>query len=72
MTCLPVLARRLPLAHGFFLGRLLRESSGATTLEYVVAALAVAFAAVAASQAITGVLGDYLHRIYLVVTLPVP
>ena len=54
------------------MGRLLRDETGVTTLEYVVAAVALAFAAVAASRAIAGVLTGYLHRVYLVVTLPVP
>jgi Flp pilus assembly pilin Flp len=51
---------------------LLRDESGVTTLEYVVAGVAIALAAVAASRAIAGVLVSYLHRIYLVVTLPIP
>lgn len=51
--------------------RLLRNESGVTTLEYVVAGVALALAAVAASRGIAGVLVSYLHRIYLVVTLPI-
>jgi Flp pilus assembly pilin Flp len=51
---------------------LLRDESGVTTLEYIVAGVALALAAVAASRAIAGVLVGYLHRIYLVVTLPIP
>jgi hypothetical protein len=52
--------------------RLLRDETAVTTLEYVVAAVALALAAVAASRAIASVLVSYLHRIYLVVTLPIP
>jgi hypothetical protein len=52
--------------------RLLREETAATTLEYVVAAVALALTAIAASRVLAGVLVNYLHRIYLVVTLPVP
>jgi Flp pilus assembly pilin Flp len=52
--------------------RLLRDETAVTTLEYVVAVVAIALAAVAASRAIASVLIDYLHRIYLVVTLPIP
>jgi len=52
--------------------RLLRDESAVTTLEYVVAGVALALAAVAASRTIAGVLVSYLHRIYLVVTLPIP
>lgn len=52
--------------------RLLRDETGVTYTEYVVAAVALALAAVAASRAIAGVLISYLHRIYLVVTLPIP
>jgi Flp pilus assembly pilin Flp len=52
--------------------RLLRDESAVTTLEYVVAGVALALGAVAASRAIASVLVDYLHRIYLVVTLPIP
>ena len=52
--------------------KLLHDETGVTTLEYVVAGIALALAAVAASRAIAGVLKDYLHRIYLVVTLPIP
>jgi len=47
------------------------DESGVTALEYLIAALAIAFGAVLASRAIAGALNDYLHRIYLVVTLPV-
>lgn len=52
--------------------RLVRDEAAVTTLEYVVAAVALALAAVAASRIIAGVLKNYLHRIYLVVTLPIP
>jgi len=52
--------------------RLFRDETGVTTLEYVVAGVALALAAVAASRAIASVLVHYLHRIYLVVTLPIP
>jgi len=51
---------------------LFRDETAVTALEYVVATVAVAFAAVASARAIAGVLIVYLHRIYLVVTLPVP
>ena len=51
---------------------LLRDETAVTYTEYVVAALAVALGAVLASRAIAGVLINYLHRIYLVVTLPIP
>jgi Flp pilus assembly pilin Flp len=53
-------------------GMLLHDETGATTLEYVVAAVALALAAVGASRLIARVLTSYLHHIYLVVTLPVP
>jgi hypothetical protein len=53
-------------------GKLLRDETGATTLEYVVAAVALALAAVGASRLIARVLVSYLHHMYLVVTLPVP
>jgi len=52
--------------------KLLHDETGVTTLEYVVAAVALALAAVAASRVLARVLVSYLHRIYLVVTLPVP
>lgn len=52
--------------------RLLRDETAVTTLEYVVAGVALALAAVAASRVVAGVLKNYLHRIYLVVTLPIP
>jgi hypothetical protein len=52
--------------------KLFHDETAQTTLEYVVAGIALALAAVAASRAIAGVLKDYLHRIYLVVTLPIP
>jgi hypothetical protein len=52
--------------------KLLHDETAQTTLEYVVAGIGLALAAVAASRAIAGVLKDYLHRIYLVVTLPIP
>ena len=50
--------------------RLLSDETGVTMLEYVVAGVALALAAVAASRVIAGVLTSYLHRVYLVVTLP--
>ena len=50
---------------------LLHDETGVTTIEYVVAGIALALVALAASRVIAGVLKDYLHRIYLVVTLPV-
>jgi Flp pilus assembly pilin Flp len=52
--------------------KLLHDETGATTLEYVVAAAGLALAAVAASRLIARVLVSYLHHIYLVVTLPIP
>lgn len=52
--------------------RLLRDETAVTTLEYAVAAVALALAAVAASRVIASLLKSYLHRIYLVVTLPIP
>jgi Flp pilus assembly pilin Flp len=57
---------------GGLVRKLLQDETGVTTLEYVVAGVALALAAVAASRVIAGVLKDYLHRIYLVVTLPIP
>jgi len=51
---------------------LLHDETGATTLEYVVAAVALALAAIVASRLIARVLTSYLHHMYLVVTLPVP
>jgi hypothetical protein len=52
--------------------RLLRDETAVTTLEYVVAGVALALAGVAASRILASVLKNYLHRIYLVVTLPIP
>ncbi|HTW91243.1 MAG TPA: hypothetical protein VMH22_05990 [bacterium] len=51
---------------------MLRDETAVTATEYVVATLAIAFASLAASRAIAGALIPYLHRIYLVVTLPIP
>jgi Flp pilus assembly pilin Flp len=51
---------------------LLRDESGVTAVEYVVAGVTLALAGVAASRVIGGVLVGYLRRVYLVVTLPVP
>ncbi len=50
----------------------LLDETAATATEYVVAAAAVALGALLAAAAIAGVLVNYLHRLYLVVTLPVP
>jgi Flp pilus assembly pilin Flp len=52
--------------------RLVRDETGVTTTEYVVAAVVLAIAAVAASRLLAGLLVNYLHRIYLVTTLPIP
>jgi Flp pilus assembly pilin Flp len=60
------------LSSGLALARLLRDETAVTSLEYVVVALAVAFGAVAGSRAISGALVGYLHRIFVVVTLPIP
>jgi Flp pilus assembly pilin Flp len=57
---------------GGLVRKLLQDETGVTTLEYVVAGVALALAAVAASRVIASVLKSYLHRIYLVVTLPTP
>ena len=51
---------------------LLRDETAVTTLEYVVAAVALLLAAIAASRILTNILLHYLHQIYLVVSLPVP
>jgi hypothetical protein len=60
-------ASRLALLTSF-----LRDETATTALEYVIATLVVALAAVTASRAIAGALIGYLHRIYLVTTLPIP
>lgn len=52
--------------------RLLKDETAATATEYVIAGAALALAAIAASRVLTGVLTPYLHRIFLVVTLPIP
>ena len=52
--------------------RLGRDEIGVTSLEYLVAALAIALAAIAASRTLAEVLIGYLQRVYLVVTLPIP
>ena len=62
---------RRPGTAGQWASRLLRDETAATATEYVVAAAAVALGALAAAVAIAGVMVNYLHRIYLVVTLPV-
>jgi Flp pilus assembly pilin Flp len=68
---LPLIARHSSLiVH--HLRTLLRDETATTALEYVLATLAVALGAVAGSAALGGVLINYLHRIYLVVTLPIP
>jgi len=54
------------------LRRLLRSEAGATTFEYVVVAVVLVFAAILAYRMLTGILIPYLHRVYLVVTLPIP
>jgi len=51
--------------------RLLRDETGATTLEYVVAAVALALAAIAASRVVAGLLAGYLHHVYMVAAIPV-
>ncbi len=51
---------------------LLEDETAATATEYVIAGAALALAAIAASRVLSGVLTPYLHRIFLVVTLPVP
>jgi hypothetical protein len=53
-------------------GALLRDETGVTTLEYAAAGVGLALAGIAASRTIAGVMVSYLHRVYLVVTLPVP
>jgi len=54
------------------LARLLKDETAATTSEYVIAGAALALAAIAAARVLTSVLTPYLHRIFLVVTLPIP
>lgn len=52
--------------------QLWRDENGVTMTEYVVATLAFALAAAAVARIVGIVLVGYLHRIYLVVGLPVP
>ena len=52
--------------------RLLRDDSGVTSLQYFVAAVALAFAAVAASRPIAGVLASFLYRVHIIATLARP
>jgi len=52
--------------------RLLRDETGVTTLEYVVAGASLAIAGVGACRLIGGVLVNIVHRVYLVVTLTTP
>ena len=54
------------------LRQLLRDDSAVTYTEYVVVSLAVIFGALGLSRAILIALNRYLHRIYVVVTLPFP
>ena len=54
------------------LRRLFLDEAAVTSLEYVLAVLAVALGAIAASRVVAGALVGYLHRIYVVVTLPIP
>lgn len=61
-----------PLFAGRLVRRLLCDEAAVTSLEYIVAALAIALGAIAASRVMAGALVGYLHRIYVVVTLPVP
>jgi len=56
---------------GLRLCRQLRDETAATALEYVFTAVVLALAAIVAARVLTGVLIPYLHRIYVVVTLPV-
>ena len=51
---------------------LFADETGVAALEYLVATVALMLAAIAASRVLIGVLIPYLHRIYLVATLPVP
>jgi Flp pilus assembly pilin Flp len=72
---LPLTARRhhqFPISNFSLVSSLLRDESGVTATEYMVAALALVIATVAASKTIGNALILYLHRIYLVVTLPIP
>ena len=52
--------------------RLLRDDSGVTSLQYFVAAIALALAAVAASRPNAGVLASFLYRIHIIATLARP
>jgi Flp pilus assembly pilin Flp len=49
--------------------RLLRDDSGVTSLQYFVAAVGLAVAAVVASRPIAGVLASFLYRIHIIATL---
>lgn len=55
-----------------FVVRLLRDDSGVTSLQYFVAAVALAFAVVAASRPIAGVLASFLYRVHIIATLAMP
>jgi Flp pilus assembly pilin Flp len=52
--------------------RFIRDETAVTTIEYVAIAVGVVLVTVAATRLLAGAVITYLHRIYLVVTLPVP
>jgi len=53
-------------------GRLLRDETAATSLEFLVAGAILALAAVVTSRMIAGVLASCLYRIHVVATLVTP
>lgn len=66
------LRRHRPRAAHVRPGAVIADTGAATTLEYVAAAIVLALIALAASRILLNVLIDYLHRIYLVASLPTP
>jgi hypothetical protein len=52
--------------------RLLRDEVAAMSFQYVVAAVVIALAALAASRPIAGVLSSLLYRVHIIVTMPIP
>ena len=52
--------------------RLLREESGVTSLQYFVAAVALALGVVAAARPVAGILASFVYRVHVIATLAIP
>jgi len=54
------------------LARMLFDETATTSVEYLIVTMLIVVGVIGASRLLIAALAQYLHRIYLIVTLPIP